>query len=217
MLPKSGCTASWPPSSLPIAHGDPTSSGAAVTVLLRPLRCTLPIGWIGGRYTTSKPMLAMRGNAFAAVAKVPCLGLPFVVPPAGGPRKHLVPGAETGQPAIHPDAVLLAAGDQFAQRILIQQLGHLGRQRRTRPGERVAGLAQRRGGLDQRVAQRRGAHRWRPAPAAGRRSADRWTVRLSPCPAFSLAVTARRQVAIGSPQPSTRNVHRPTLSGVNSP
>ena len=39
----------------------------------------------------------------------------------------------------------------------------------------------------------------------------------SPCPASSLALTARRQVVIESPQPSTRNVHSPTLSGVNWP
>ena len=39
----------YAPSSLPRAHGEPTSLGAAVTLLLRPFRCTLPIGWIGGR------------------------------------------------------------------------------------------------------------------------------------------------------------------------
>ena len=36
-------------------------------------------------------------------------------------------------------------------------------------------------------------------------------------PASSLAVTCLRQVAIGSPQPSTRKVHSPTLSGLNWP
>jgi hypothetical protein len=36
----------------------PTSSGSAVDELLRPLRWRVPIGWIGGRYSTSKPMPA---------------------------------------------------------------------------------------------------------------------------------------------------------------
>ena len=81
MVPRFGCTASWPPSSLPIAHGDPTSPGAAVGELLRPLRCTLPIGWIGGRYTTSNPISAMRGRSAAAVAKVPCTALPSASQP----------------------------------------------------------------------------------------------------------------------------------------
>ena len=49
--------------------------------LLRPLRCTLPIGWIGGRYTTSKPMSAMRAERAAAVVKVPCTGLPSASQP----------------------------------------------------------------------------------------------------------------------------------------
>ena len=49
-------SASWPPSAAPIAHGLPTSSGAASSVLLRPLRRSRPIGWIGGKYSTSKPM-----------------------------------------------------------------------------------------------------------------------------------------------------------------
>ena len=48
-VPSSGSIASWPPSAEPIAHGEPTSPGPACTVLLRPLRCTVPTGWIGGR------------------------------------------------------------------------------------------------------------------------------------------------------------------------
>ena len=67
----------------------------------------------------SKPILAIRGSALVAVANVPCTGLPVLVPAAGGPREELVPRAEPGQRAIDPHAVLLAAGDQFAQRILV--------------------------------------------------------------------------------------------------
>ena len=48
-VPSSGCTARWPPSGPPIAHGLPGSPGAAASALLRPLRFVRPIGWIGGR------------------------------------------------------------------------------------------------------------------------------------------------------------------------
>ena len=39
--------------------------------LLRPLRATRPIGWIGGRYSTSKPISAMSSKRAATSAKVP--------------------------------------------------------------------------------------------------------------------------------------------------
>ena len=52
----------WPPSSFPMAQGLPGSLGPATRVLFGPLRCERPIGWIGGRYTTSKPMAATSGR-----------------------------------------------------------------------------------------------------------------------------------------------------------
>ena len=48
-VPSSGWTAVWPPSGPPIAQGLPGSPGPATSVLLGPLRCDVPIGWIGGR------------------------------------------------------------------------------------------------------------------------------------------------------------------------
>ena len=151
MVPSLGCTASWPPFSLPIAQGDPTSLGPAVTELLRPLRCTLPIGWIGGRYTTSNPILAMRGSALAAVANVPCTGLPFLSQPPVDRGNISYQALKRASRPIHPDAVLFAAGDLVAQRILREQLGDLRGQRRARAGERVARLAEHLRGFDQRI------------------------------------------------------------------
>ena len=64
IVPSSGCTASWPPSWEPIAQGEPTSQEEATTVppgnasVFGPFRLTSPMGWIGGRYTTSKPIEA---------------------------------------------------------------------------------------------------------------------------------------------------------------
>ena len=49
IVPSSGLTAVWPPSSLPIAQGLPGSFGPAVSALFGPLRFVRPIGWIGGR------------------------------------------------------------------------------------------------------------------------------------------------------------------------
>lgn len=48
-VPRSGWIASCPPSTLPIAHGEPGSPGPGVRVLFAPLRKDVPIGWIGGR------------------------------------------------------------------------------------------------------------------------------------------------------------------------
>ena len=216
MLPKSGCTASWPPSSLPIAHGDPTSSGAALTELLRPLRCTLPIGWIGGKYTTSKPILAMRGNAFAAVAKVPCLGLPFVSHPPvdrGNISYQALKHASrrsTQTPYCSPRVINSRSGYRSSSSVTSGPNAAPARVNGS-PGLRSASAASINGSRSARgtpVAARSSS--WAPIS----RSLDSST---SPCPAFSLAVTARRHVAIESPQPSTRNVHRPTQSGVNTP
>src|ERR1700733_2654203 len=47
-VPSSGAIDLWPPSFEPMAHGLPGSSGVQLTLLLRPLRNAVPIGWIGG-------------------------------------------------------------------------------------------------------------------------------------------------------------------------
>jgi hypothetical protein len=75
-VPSSGAIASCPPSAEPIAQTEPTSSGTDSTLLLGPLRFTVPTGWIGGRYTTSKPIEAIRSSSLVAVVNVPCTGLP---------------------------------------------------------------------------------------------------------------------------------------------
>ena len=69
-VPSSGLIASCPPSSAPIAHGEPTSPGSASRALFRPLRFVWPIGCTGGRYTTSKPSSASCGSTSHA-AKPP--------------------------------------------------------------------------------------------------------------------------------------------------
>ena len=58
IVPSSGRIDVCPPSSAPIAHGLPTSVDSATSVLLRPLRLTRPTGWMGGKYSTSKPIPA---------------------------------------------------------------------------------------------------------------------------------------------------------------
>ena len=67
---------------LPMTCTDPGSDGPAVIELFGPLRNSCPIGWIGGRYTTSNPMAAIRGSSRAAVRSVPWTGRPSLsVPP----------------------------------------------------------------------------------------------------------------------------------------
>jgi len=71
-VPNSPATAVWPPSALPMAHGQPGSADVQVVALLRPLRCVCPIGWIGGRYSTSNPICAISGRSRSQSRKVPC-------------------------------------------------------------------------------------------------------------------------------------------------
>ena len=79
--PRFGSKASWPPCLEPIAHGEPTSPSSGVSVLFRPLRLTSPMGWIGGKYTVSKPMSATRFSCAAVVSHVPWTGLPIASTP----------------------------------------------------------------------------------------------------------------------------------------
>ena len=72
-VPSSGAIAVWPPSADPIAHGLPGSSGPGSSVLFGPLRSVTPIGWIGGRYTMSKPISATAERRFVAPANPPSL------------------------------------------------------------------------------------------------------------------------------------------------
>src|SRR5665647_2425502 len=54
-----------------MAHGEPGSLAPAVSVLFGPLRPVNPMGWMGGMYSTVKPILATAGRRFAAVRNVP--------------------------------------------------------------------------------------------------------------------------------------------------
>ena len=81
-------------------------------------------------------------------------------------------------------------------------------------GERVAGLAQRLRGLDQRIAQL--ARHAGGGPLEQPRTDQQVVGQLGLALAgVEFGGDRVRQVAIGSPQPSTRNVHSPTLSGEN--
>jgi hypothetical protein len=72
-VPSAGRIAVWPPSLDPMAQGLPTSSGAAVTALFFPLRFSRPMGWMGGRYSTSKPIAAIASRRSSTSSNVPCL------------------------------------------------------------------------------------------------------------------------------------------------
>ena len=71
-----------------MAHGLPGSSGPPPIVLFGPLRNVRPIGWIGGRYTTSNPIAAIAANRFVALVcrdqGTTSSGYRFSVVPASG-------------------------------------------------------------------------------------------------------------------------------------
>ena len=46
-------------------------AGSARSALLRPLRLIWPIGWIGGKYSTSKPMARIAGRRADQSSNVP--------------------------------------------------------------------------------------------------------------------------------------------------
>ncbi len=86
----------------PDRPGGPDVVGPATNALFGPFRLILPIGWIGGRYTTSNPMAAMRGRSAAAVAKVPCRGVPssFQPPVERGKNSYHEPNSARRRSAI---------------------------------------------------------------------------------------------------------------------
>ena len=60
------------PMQPPMAQGLPASPSAAFGLLLGPLRSVMPIGWMGGRYSTSKPIAEISGSRASTSANVPC-------------------------------------------------------------------------------------------------------------------------------------------------
>ena len=46
--------------------------GAGLQAVVAALRAVVPIGWIGGKYSTSKPMSRMRGRCAITSSNVPC-------------------------------------------------------------------------------------------------------------------------------------------------
>src|ERR1700693_5921643 len=99
MLPRPRWTASWPPSFLPMHLAERVDRRQAHHVETH----------------LGDPRKTLRRGRERAV-HWSALG----IPPAGGPRKQLVPRTEPGQRTVDPHPVHLAAGQQFAQRVLLQ-------------------------------------------------------------------------------------------------
>ena len=142
-------------------------------------------------------------------------GIAVLVAAPGGPGEELVPGAEQRARAVDVDLARLAAGDELADGTLDHDRVDGGEQR---GGDAVL---HRERGVAQRV--RRGEEQVAVRPFGGAAAhaleqprADLEVVRQLvrvPARRSSLTVTACRQVAHGSLQASTRNVHRPGSSG----
>ena len=91
-VPRPGSTVMCRPPRRRSPTGCPGRS-ARRSGLFGPLRNVRPIGWMGGRYTTSKPRAAMRGSRRLGLAE----GRAARRVGAGRPREHLVPRAEAAR------------------------------------------------------------------------------------------------------------------------
>ena len=186
MVPSSGSMAVWPPSWLPMAHGLPGSSTPAVRVLLGPFRAVWPMGWMGGRYSTSKPMAASSGTRAAT---------PLKPPNDRGNSSYQAPNE--GPLPVDPEGLGRRGGEVGGALGAPQGRGHRRRQGRGRRGPRRSRLASSRASQGRRP--RRGRLGARPqqqlAPSAISTSMA-W-------PASSLARTLWAQVACRSVQAST--------------
>ena len=92
-----------------------------------PLRLTSPIGWIGGRYTTSKPIAATRRGARPR-SEVPCRaggqarsGSDRSAPIERGKNSYQEPNSARGRST--QQRIARGGGDQVAHRVLGEGLG----------------------------------------------------------------------------------------------
>ena len=152
--------------------------------------------------------------AAAAVAKVPCTGLPSASQPPveRGNISYHEPKRASGRSTQTPNCSPRVTSSRNGK--LRQEFLDFGSQRQRGAGHRVPGGPQRCGGRQQRIAPlarhpRRGT--------LEQRGADQQVVGqfLLTLAGVQLGDQPCRQVWIGSPHPSTRKVHSPTRSGVN--
>ncbi len=197
-MPSRGCTLSCPPSGEPIAHGTPTSAGPGVRVLLRPLRNVVPIGWIGGRYTTSKPIAAIAGNRRAAVRKLPCGS--SAVPSERGKNSYQAPYSARSRST---------SNGNVSEAVTSSRNGCAASTAST-SGVNAAARRVATGSVSSRITSAAASTAARPAPAGTpaatrcMRSAPSSRTRPTSMPAGTLMRAWWRQVATGSLQASTR-------------
>ena len=166
MVPSFGCTASWPPSSLPIAHGEPTSLGRGGHAVVAALAMHLAdrvdrrqVHDVETHLRDARQRLGRRSRRCRARGCPWCPSHRWT----GGTSRTTTPnrasGRSTHTPYCSPRVTSSRSGYCVSSSV------DLGCQRRAGAGERVAGLAQRGRRLQQRIALLRGAR-----PAAARSS-----------------------------------------------
>ena len=123
-VPRSGWTVSCPPSSEPIAHGEPGSPGCGSRVLLRPLRFSRPIGMDGREVEDVEAHRGHAGQPADGRAERAALDRAVLQPARSlGAREELVPRADAGP---------LALDEQFEARADGHRARRGGARRRTR-------------------------------------------------------------------------------------
>ncbi len=186
-----------------MAQGEPTSSGPAVRVLFGPFRLILPMGWMGGRYTTSNPIAATRGSSAAAVAKVPCRGVPssFQPPVERGKNSYQEPNSARSRSttAVYAFPRVTSSRRGLARRISVMSAAKAGaiRSASGRSERSAAATASRAGRLGRGAVLAAFSNSRAPISMSFARSSG-------PCPAATFASTACRHVVTGSLQASTR-------------
>jgi hypothetical protein len=161
------------------------------------------MGWIGGRYTTSKPISAIAGSRCAAVRKVPL---------TGGLSGSTTAPSERGKNSYQEPYSARSRSTSNGSRRADETISRRGWRARTWSTSGVSAAARRavagrsvsrRAATAARIASRRPLDFGTPAAARSYSSAPSSRTSSVSMPAGILIRAWRRQVVIGSPQAST--------------
>ena len=204
---------SWPPSSAPMAHGEPGSPGPGAQRVVGPL-AELAADRVDRRQVDHVEAHG-RGRLEALVRGVEGAGDPglvLLVPLRTlGPGEELVPGGEQRRPPVDVDRVVRGGGDQLARSVAVPMASRTSSASTTSSRSSTCWPESR-----LLAAPRSRAAVW-VSPAAVARSAEAVNSVLPSVQTSSTSIPAGilisalcTQVSHGSLQPSTRKVHDPS-------
>ena len=194
-----------------MAHGEPGSCGPGLRVLFGPLRLVTPIGWIGGRYTTSKPIAATPSSRRVAVRKLPDFHRPSLrcfAPSERGKNSYHEP-----TPARRRSTRIVCSGESVVRRASGWPTNSASSGSSTRARRSAADVAGSRSAVASAVSFVRVARaRVFSATARSMSRAPISYISSTSTPASILSAASCRHVAISSSNPVTCQCHSPTSS-----